>query len=192
MDTICRDIFRAIHENKWLSIEYKNKQEEVTKYWIGIIDVNPRNRTLRVEGLHLGQYSTMSLTIYIDSILSSFVIDGSYFDVNRPLKEDIKLNPHKYTSIIHHVSNMKILNYYIDCNRLDSVPYKAEYSLIDHFDGDCIKKGDYHLSDREFQEIVMNFQFKKDQSANMQKIKQLALNILSVPVKQGLYVLAYR
>lgn len=31
MNSICRDIFQAIHENKWLSIEYKNRQEEVTK-----------------------------------------------------------------------------------------------------------------------------------------------------------------
>lgn len=36
MNTVCRDIFRAIHENKWLSIEYKNKQEGITKYWIGL------------------------------------------------------------------------------------------------------------------------------------------------------------
>ena len=49
MNTVCRDIFRAIHENKWLSIEYKNKQEGITKYWIGIVDVNPMKRSLCVE-----------------------------------------------------------------------------------------------------------------------------------------------
>lgn len=26
MNTICRDIFRAIHEEKWLSLEYRNGQ----------------------------------------------------------------------------------------------------------------------------------------------------------------------
>ena len=26
MNTVCRDIFRAIHENKWLSIEYINRR----------------------------------------------------------------------------------------------------------------------------------------------------------------------
>lgn len=36
-----RNIFWAIHERKWLSIEYKNGKEEITKYWIGIIDINP-------------------------------------------------------------------------------------------------------------------------------------------------------
>jgi len=31
MNTICRDIFRAIHEEKWLSIEYRNSQNEEEK-----------------------------------------------------------------------------------------------------------------------------------------------------------------
>lgn len=144
MNTVCRDIFRAIHENKWLSIEYKNKQEDITKYWIGIIDVNPIKRILRVEGLHLGQYSTIELNIYID------------------------------------------------CNRLDSVPYKAEYSLIDHFDGDCVQGKDYYLTLGQFQEIVSNFQYRSTNNAKNKRIKQIALNVLSVPMKQGLYVLAYR
>ena len=30
MNSIYRDIFRAIHEGKWISIEYKNKEEKVT------------------------------------------------------------------------------------------------------------------------------------------------------------------
>ncbi len=192
MNTVCRDIFRAIHENKWLRIEYKNKQEDITKYWIGIIDVNPIKRILRVEGLHLGQYSTIELNIYIDSILSSNIVEGSYFDVKESLKEDIQLNQQKYASLFHHVSNLKILNYYIDCNRLDSVPYKAEYSLIDHFDGDCVQGKDYYLTPGQFQEIVSNFQYRSTNNAKNKRIKQIALNVLSVPMKQGLYVLAYR
>ena len=43
-----RNIFRAIHERKWLSIEYKNGKEEITKYWIGIIDINPVKKTMKV------------------------------------------------------------------------------------------------------------------------------------------------
>ena len=37
MNQICRDIFRAIHEGKWLKIEYRNKADQITKYWIGIV-----------------------------------------------------------------------------------------------------------------------------------------------------------
>lgn len=192
MNSVCRDIFRAIHENKWLSIEYKNKQDEVTKYWIGISKVYPAKKMLVVEGLHLGQYSTMKLHVFVDSILTSSVIEGSYFEVPEELKADIQLNPHKYTPLFHHVSNLKILNYYIDCNKLDCVPYKTEYSLISHFDSDCISRGDYQLTPEQFQEVVTNFQYGNSQLSKNRKMKQLALNVLSVPTKQGLYVLAYR
>ncbi len=192
MNTVCRDIFRAIHENKWLSIEYKNKQEEVTKYWIGIIGVNPAKRMLEVEGLHLGQLATTKLNIYVDSILSSNVVEGSYFETKESLKEDIQLNQQKYVALFQNVSNLKILNYYAHCNKMDSVPYKTEYSLIQRFDADCIKRGDYHLTPGQFREIVTSFQYGSTSSVQNKHLKQLALNVLSVPMKQGLYVLAYR
>ncbi|MDE5863476.1 MAG: hypothetical protein K2H34_03925, partial [Lachnospiraceae bacterium] len=70
MTTIYRDIFRAIHEGKWLAIEYRNQSDKITKYWIGIRGLNIAKRTLSVEGLHLGKYSTQTLDrIFIDSII---------------------------------------------------------------------------------------------------------------------------
>lgn len=99
MNTICRDIFRAIHERKWLSIEYKNGKDEVTKYWIGIMEIDPIRKSMHVMGLHLGQYTTMSLYIYIDSILSSAVIEGSYFETKQELIDDITYNQGKYRRI---------------------------------------------------------------------------------------------
>ena len=78
MNTICHDIFRAIHEGKWLKIEYQNRQGQITSYWIGIRNLSPARRTLAVDGLHLGRYTTDSYErIYIDSILSSQVVEGS-------------------------------------------------------------------------------------------------------------------
>ena len=134
MNTVCRDIFRAIHEGRWLSIEYRNGQDEVTKYWIGIKSVDTRDRSMKVQGLHLARLTTLELKIYIDSILSSSVLDGSYFDINEKLIEDIRINPDKYKSIFDNAANLKILNYLADCNRLDSTPYKTDYTLIDHLE----------------------------------------------------------
>lgn len=100
MNNICHDIFRAIHEGKWLKIEYKNKEEKITKYWIGIRSLNPAKRTLSVDGLHLSRYTTDSYdTIYIDSILASQIVEGSYCPVNQELVQDIYLNPHKYKAL---------------------------------------------------------------------------------------------
>lgn len=190
MNTICRDIFRAIHEEKWISIEYKNGQDEVTKYWIGIISIDPAARTMCVEGLHLAWYTTKKLKIYVDSVLSSSVIDGSYFHTDEKLIEDIRKNPLIYRSLFQNTVNLKVLAYLADCNKMDTTPYKTEYALIDHLDGDF--DGKYELSDDQFREIVRNFQYGAKQNVMNRKIKQLALNVLSVNTKQGLYVLAYR
>mgnify|MGYP000138055984 FL=1 len=49
MNSIHRDIFKAIHEGKWLKIEYLNKEGRHTNYWIGIRDLDPWNKTLKVD-----------------------------------------------------------------------------------------------------------------------------------------------
>ena len=41
MSSVSRDIFKSIHEQKWLSVEYRNKQDQITRYWIGINELNP-------------------------------------------------------------------------------------------------------------------------------------------------------
>ena len=52
MNGVSKEIFRAIHEGKWLSIEYRNKDGKVTKYWIGIKDLDLKYKRLIVDGLH--------------------------------------------------------------------------------------------------------------------------------------------
>lgn len=192
MNHIYRDIFKAIHEGKWLSIEYKNKEENITKYWIGIKDIDLKHKSLIVEGLHLSKYSLCRLSIYIDSILSTAIVEGSFCEVNHRLVKDIRLNPHKYQDIFRHTANLKILNYLADCNRLDATPYKTEYSLIQHFDRDCLSTGDYQLDAPQFHEIVEHFQYKSINKSARKRIQQLAVNVLSIHTPKGLYVLAYR
>ena len=192
MNSICREIFRAIHEGKWLSIEYRNKDSLVTKYWIGIKDLDPVRKRLLVDGLHLAKLTTAELNIYVDSIQQAAIIDGSYCPVNRELVEDISLNPQKYTSLFEQIPNLKILNYLSDCNRLDTTPYNCDYQLVKHFDGDCFQDGEYHLDEEQFRDIVKSFQYEANSRDGKVRLKQLGLNIISVNCREGLYILAYR
>lgn len=192
MNSVYRNIFRAIHEDKWLSIEYRNEKTEVTKYWIGIKKINVQKKSLFVEGLHLFQYTCKELYIYMDSILSAEVINGSYCQESRQLKEEIEKNRDEYRSIFYHIDNLKILDYYEDCNRLDTTPYQCEYSLIKRLDGDSLKEGVYFLNEEQFKAIVDQFQTKMKEKSLNHRIKQLCLNVLSIHTKKGLYVLAYR
>lgn len=192
MNSICRDIFRAIHEGKWLSIEYKNKDNKVTKYWIGIKSINPISKSLTVDGLHLSFYTVKELNIYVDSIISSSMVDGSYQPINKELIEDIYINPHKYQTLFHNVANLKILNYLADCNKLDAIPYKTDFALISCLDNDKLTPEGYILDKAQFKQIVDNFQYKSTNNQNKNNIQQLCVNILSVNTPKGLYVLAYK
>lgn len=192
MTSVCRELFKAIHEGKWMSIEYRNKNGQITKYWIGIKFLALRDRSLSVDGLHLGRLVIQGLKIYIDSILSAKIIEGSYCKINEELVEDIKLNPQKYAGLFDQIPNLRILNYLIDCNRLDATPYSCEYKLIHCIDADRFEDGGIILNEEQFAEIVKAFQYQANNQDGKIRVKQLGLNAISVPVKQGLYVLAYR
>lgn len=204
MNKIAKDIFRAIHEGKWLEIEYQNRAGQVTRYWIGILDLSLKDMSLRVEGLHIYQKSLKVLDkIYIDSIRSSFLIEGSYQKKNERLIEDIKTNPERYKKLFCHVANLKILNYLAECNRLDTTPYYSEYALLKLFDSYKLHEakgedGAYILSREQFEGLIREFT-KENQSKQSQRNRrtervELGLNLLSVQERRnkGLYVLAYR
>lgn len=196
MNRIHHDIFRAIHEGKWLKIEYRNREDQVTKYWIGIRGLNAVRRTLSVDGLHLGRYTTDSYdTIYIDSILSSRVVEGTYCPINKELVRDIYLNPHKYQSLFDNAANLKILNYLEMCNRMDATPYCVDFELIHYLDRDSFTGESYQLNPEQFKAIVRNFQNKAEEGERAEgklSIRQLAMNVLSIRTVRGLYVLACR
>lgn len=196
MDNICRELFRAIHEGKWLKIEYKNKNEETTRYWISVVDLEPYARVLKVDGLHLGCYTVNRFEkIYIDSIISAEVVDGSFCERNEKLIEDIAINPEKYVNIFEQNANLKILSYLEMCNKLDGNTYETDFELIHYLDRDSITEAAYELSEEQFKLIVKYFQYNKDkkkfESGGLQ-IKNLAINVLSVHTNRGLHVLAYR
>ena len=135
MDNICRELFRAIHEGKWLKIEYKNKNEETTRYWISIVDLEPYTRVLKVDSLHLGYYTVMRLDkIFLDSIISAEVVGGSFCERNEKLIEDIAMNPEKYVNVFTESANLKILNYLEMCNKLDGTVYETDFELIEYLD----------------------------------------------------------
>ncbi len=157
MNKVYHDIFRAIHEGKWLKIEYKNKEEQITKYWIGIRDLNVANKSLEVDGLHLSKYTTGHYRcIFIDSILSSEIVEGSYCPVNESLVEDIYLNPHKYKILFDNSANLKILNYLEMCNKMDTIPYYSDFELVRFLDRESFRGEDYQLSEEQFKQIVNN------------------------------------
>ena len=196
MNSICRDIFKAIHEGKWLEIEYLNKHGKETRYWIGIKDINVVNKSLDVEAMHLGLYSVGHYQcIYIDSILSSKIIDSSYFAINQTLIDDIQFNPQKYKVLFENSVNLKVLNYLEMCNKLDTTPYYSDFTLVHALDRDSFTGEFYRLTEEQFKEFVDYFRYDKDKKKRKDgsiSTKRFAMNVLSLYTSKGLYVLAYR
>ncbi len=181
-----------------MTIEYRNREGQVTRYWIGIQELDPVKKSMKVEGLHLGMYRIETFpAIYLESILSSQVLDGTYYPVNEWLVKDMGRNPHKYRTLFEHAPNLKILNYLEDCSRMDATPYKADFALVRHLDRDSFRGESYPLDDEQFRDIVRDFQIQAkrghDQKENGKIVlQQLAMNVVSIHTPKGLYVLAYR
>jgi len=193
MNNVIKDIFRAIFLDKWISIEYINKNNETTKYWIGVKKiVFNEDIFLIVQGLHVGMGCLTELKIDLKAITFSKVIEGSYFKVDEQLKQDIENNPEKYQRLFNNVTNLRILNYLIDCSRLDNVPYKKDYALISKIDDSKVKNGLYILNQNQYLEVIRSFQKNIKKEIDNNTLMQLCINILSIHTNEGLYVLAYR
>ena len=114
-------VFKAIHEGKWLTIEYRNRNEQTTRYWIAIRELQLPRGVLVVDGLHLGQLTVQELSIYLDRIRSAELVEGSWCPVNEALVADMEENPNKYAALFGSPVNLRVLDYLAACNRLDSV-----------------------------------------------------------------------
>ena len=147
-----------------------------------------------VDGLHLGKLTVQELFVRLEGIQSAEVIEGSWCPINEELVQDILENPHRYESWFGNTANLRVLEYLTLCNRLDTTPYKTEYSLIRQLDEDRFEEGRLALTEEQFGAIVQNFQRKSERQVEGKPVQiyQLALNLLSVETPRGLYVLAYR
>lgn len=194
MTGVCRAIFKAIHEGKWLSVEYKNQAGQTTKYWLGIKGMNPRTGQMTVDGLHLGRYTVQELSVRIEGIQTAEVIDGSWCPVNRALVQDILEHPRRYEAWFGDTANLRVLEYLALCSKLDSTPYRTDYALIQCLDADRLAGGGMDLTPDQFTAIVRQFQRRREtpRDGSPIRLQQLAMNLLSVDTPRGLYVLAYR
>ena len=200
MAAVLRDIFRAIHEKKWLSVEYANAQGEITRYWCGIVSLDPLARRLEVDGLHLKTHVMKRLTLRLDAIREATVIDSSYHTTSPALIEAIESDP-RYQELFGTIANLKILDYLYSCAILNECPELDDFGLVTAVDDESAAMGAVQLTDGQFAELVKILQgdTRRKRRGSGQGVQgstaffgQIAMNELSVRTKRGIYVLAYR
>jgi hypothetical protein len=86
MKNIGSIISQGIKESKWIDIEYRNKQGDITYYWIAVTGLDVSNKKLNVMIFnHDKSNDTLDATIFFDSIKSASILEGTFYEVPKSL-----------------------------------------------------------------------------------------------------------
>ena len=192
---ILKTLLKGINHKQWIEIEYNNP-EGMTRYWIGIKDYfyikkdGQVHLILNVDMFNpaMDEGYIHDARIYLSKILNAEVKEGTYFKNSLDLDKKIKANP--YDDFLTYLPsiNEKVLDYLYECSILDSSPYISNYTQLLGID-DSKLDGQFKLNGEQFKKLVKKLSSKTD---NTSVFETLAVNIVSINTRQGLYVVAYR
>ncbi len=185
-------VSRAIKEGKWLYISYINKNAENTFYWIAVKDIDFDTKRLFVSMFNdKKSMETFESWIYFDNIKNAEVIEFSSYDVSDKLINKIEKNLDKCVWLNYDHFNHNVLNYYIDCNILDSDPSQKEYTLISGIDLNELKKNkQLLLTDEQAKRIIADI-YHYDIKNISNSYYTLAINCFSIDEGKSKYVICY-
>lgn len=196
-----RILYKGIYQNHWLKIEYENQNGDITKYMIGINDINYYEKKLNIDCFNIMYSSEVDgRTIYYDKIRYIEICEDTYHKTPEKLFKKLEENTGNYISLQDDFSKINLLDYYLDCYRLDIVPYISAYTLVSGLDNQVINSSNrFVLSNEQFKELATKV-FNKSKEKKKSKENgyfeidmQLGMNIISIlEPSKGLYVLAYR
>lgn len=183
-------IGKAIREGKYLNITYKNKDGEITPFWISILDINA-NDELYVNMFNVTKDEPiLNAKIFISSIQTAEILKFSHYDVTdaliKKIDEDISLQKYDFDRFDNNV-----LNYYLECYKANNDPFLHKTHLIPTLDLDeLISKNPYHLTNKQ-QSIIIKEIYNND--FNTLYDYELALCEFSIDIKsKGKFVVAFR
>ena len=199
MKNIGQIILRSIYNNNWLKIEYQNSKNEITKFLIGIKDIDYTTKIINCDCFNIMYASDCkNINISFDSILSAYICDNTFFNTPKLLIKKIESHREEFSFLNSEIQGNNILDYYSDCFRLDVVPYINDYVLLPGIDVDTLMVEDqYDLSNEQFEKMSKDI-FKVDNDKLSKKTfeklssNELVCNVLSINTKKGLYLLAYK
>jgi superfamily I DNA and/or RNA helicase len=181
---------RAVREGKYLNITYKNKNGEITPFWICILDINA-NDELYVNMFNVSKDEPIhNAKIFISSIQSAEILRFSHYDVSERLiskiDEDKSLKKYEFDRY-----DNNILNYYLECYKANNDPFLHKKHLISNLDiTELINSNPYHLTDKQQNQII-NEIYCNDY--NRYNDYELAICEFSIDIEsKGKFVVAFR
>lgn len=189
---ILNHISKAIKEAKWLEITYQNKQHDTTQYWIAIKDIEPKSRELTVDMFNASKsMDSVRAKISFDRIKSATVLNFCTYEGADKLAAKIESNLDKFQWMNYDHFNHNVLNYYAECNILNSDPSQKDYALIDGIDLSILRKNKSHnLSDAQMDQIIKQI-YRYDVSKASNSHYSLVINCFSIDCGKNKFVMAY-
>ncbi|MCC6583785.1 MAG: DNA helicase [Chitinophagales bacterium] len=183
-------IGKAIREGKYLSITYKNKNGEITPFWISILDINA-NDELRVNMFNVTKDEPLyEIKIYISAIQKAEILKFSYYDVSEKLINKIDEDKSLLIYNFDRYDN-NVLNYYLECYKANNDPFLHKNHLIPNIDlTELINQNPYKLSDVQQKQIIKEIYHNE---YNKFYNYELALNEFSIDIEsKGKFIVAFR
>ena len=179
--SIGKTISKAIKENKWLSIEYVNKNSLESTFWCAVLDINIDKKSFTVDIFNIFKgLDSINTYIMYENIKSAKVLDGTYYIYDEKLISKIEKNISRLSWLEYDSFNDKILEYYSEAKKLDVDPYQNEYSNVSGIDtAILLKEKQIKLNDNQFMVISKDI-YKNNDIEKTNKFSQLAINILSI------------
>lgn len=183
---------KAIKSSKWVKIDYLNKKNENTSYWIAIKDIDHSNKKLYVSMFNENKSTSIFETwIEFSRILNAEILEFSSYDEQLPLIEKIEKNLALYDWLNYDKFNNNVLNYYIECNYFDNDPFQKEYDLIPGIDLEKLRENkEFKLNDYQIKRIVADI-YKYDLNKKDNSYNVLAINSLSIDIDKKKYIVCY-
>lgn len=192
MENIELIISKAIKNGKWIAISYKNSLEEVTYYWIGIKDIDLKNKKLIVDIFNAQKsLDSLNATIKFENILSARILEFTNYETPTRLTNKIEHNREDAKWLKYESFNNNILRYYQKCNELDNDPYQKDSFLIEGIDKDVLLKNKKVILNETQERQVLNYIKKYDDKKVDGEVNNLALSFLSIDANGKQYVVLY-
>ncbi len=203
MEDIAASLSKAIKEGKWLSIDYQNKEGDITSYWCAITDIDITSRKLTIDAFNAAKIDNdtqgvlTNAFLYIDNIQSAHVLDHTTYQRPIELLQKIEDNLDQLEWLKFDLYNENILDYLKDCLKYDSIPYQKETALISAIDHESLSQivelEFYPLSLPQLAELAVKIEKISKQDKQRQfRITDLTLNLLSIVTQHGLFVCVYK
>lgn len=196
---IANILSEAIKNKNWVAIEYKNQEDETTKFWIAIQDISIKEKKLKVDSFNIVKIQNLNhgniknAYIFFEQIKSACLIENTTYKQNPKLVEKITENIEELNWLNYEINSDNLINYIIESIKQEEPKFKEETTTLSGVDLDILKKEETVLLDNEQVIKLVNKLEKvaREEKKERKKVLKLALNLLSIKTKKGLFVVGY-